>query len=103
MYNIHHRKNYVLGQNAETAMMMQPEIDPGNLPAPSPGLPVIGNLLSGPMLWAALGAAGAAFLGPKLHRTRSAIVGAAAGFGVHFFMNRPAAIIVEEGEVEEQF
>ena len=105
MYNVQHRKNYVLGAASETGTMIAPDIDPAQQAA-APVLPSVGGLLSGPVVWIAGGILAGLFLGKKAHRVRNAAIGGAVAFGAHHFMHGRAVvpvIIEEEGELEAEF
>lgn len=100
MYNVTRRKNYVLGQNAETAIMVDPNLDPANRAAESGG----GFLqrFSGVGLFVAAGLAAGYLLGPKAHKMRNALIGGAAAFGVHYLMQGRTVAVPAPAPVEEE-
>ena len=101
MYNVTRRKNYVLGAVAETAAMIDPNLDPVNPASESSG----GFLakFSGVGLFVAAGLAAGYFLSPQAHKTRNALIAGVAAFGVHYFMQgRPVALPAPAPHDEER-
>lgn len=93
MYNIQRRKNYVLGQTATQTAYTNPADRP--LYVEHAPLVTIANKL--PIKLILGGALIAAFLGRKAQRSRNAILGAVAAFGVaHFMKPKALPVIVEE-------
>jgi len=108
MYPIY-KKNYNLGQGEAEVVAVE---ETGVMTGPTPPIPAAPagislSLLSGVTLWLVGGAALGYLLSRKAHKMRNAALGAAAAFGVHYFMQgRPIALPApapEDVELEDEF
>lgn len=89
-----YRCNYVLGQNSQPMT--------GPTPPATPVPAGIGDLLRGPMVWLAGGAAIGYFMGDA----KSALLGAALGYGAHYLTQGGTALPLpapEDGEQVDEF